>query len=52
MSLTSSAYSRTWESAKNRYLRTIVKDLSRYRLEEGIIRKIQNGLVAQSIRTV
>lgn len=39
---------RTWESAKNRYLRTIVRNLSRYRLKEETVEHIKAGLVEDS----
>ncbi|XP_059352204.1 uncharacterized protein LOC130688185 isoform X2 [Daphnia carinata] len=40
-------YNRTWESAKNRFLRTLFKNLTLYRLNPEIISKFECGAVAE-----
>jgi|688.fasta_scaffold591043_1 hypothetical protein len=40
---------RSWESAKNRFLRTIFKNLHKFRLSADIIKKFERGAVVQSI---
>jgi len=40
-------YQRTWESAKNRFRKTIMKDLTKYELEDEIIQKFRDGAIAE-----
>ncbi|KAI9555843.1 hypothetical protein GHT06_018360 [Daphnia sinensis] len=40
-------YDRSWESARNRFLRTLFKNLTRYDLDPEIISKFQRGAVAE-----
>lgn len=41
-------YNRSWESARNRFLRTLFKNLSLYHLDKDIISKFKRGAVAES----
>ena len=42
------AYNRTWESAKNRFIKTILKNLQKYCLEKDVVEKFKLGAVAVS----
>lgn len=41
-------YNRSWESARNRFLRTLFKNLSLYHLDKEIISNFKRGAVAES----